>query len=49
MHYFVRWCDRKSKPVVTPCRTFKRLLELQRQYPAGQPRKNIGSGEDVKC
>lgn len=49
MHYFVRWNEAKKKPIITPCKTFRRLLELQKQFPNGTIRKNISSGEDVKC
>ena len=49
MHYFVRWNEEKKKPVITPVSTFRRLRELQKQYPQGAIRKNISSGEDVKC
>lgn len=49
MHYFVRWHPVKNKPIITPCKTFQRLRELQKQFPAGQARKNVSSGEDVKC
>jgi len=49
MNYFVRPHPTKNKPIITPVKSWSAAMKLLQQHPKGELKKDIGSGEDVKC